>query len=419
PLNDPSATKPVVLLASGGSFVNQGDLERMEPLCKMLSSYGLIVAAVNYRNVPGAQSDPRLYSEAISKADQDISAAVRYFRKEAATYGVDTAAIFTGGYSSGAIASIAQAYVSYNEIFESQRYLYPEGKYGVQGNPGFNSKSIGLISISGEINSRLSFIEKDDPHFFGVCSLNDPGVTCDSSFSQFGGFAKYGAEAIASYASSIGLISDYYYFTGDDHQITINDPASYESRLLPFIRSVLCKENPPKPPTLYNEAFGTNVLASGVWSTFSLVDDQQNWTWNEELQFMESNNFDSERSPEFMADDWLITPEINLGQFENPMLSFEYALKFDDLEGYGLSVFVAINNDHNDQFDEFDWIPISENNTFSEPTTGANYMDFVDSGKILLHEYAGQNINIAFRYSSSGSGTNTAFRVAIDNVIID
>ena len=240
---DRSAPSPLVIVAGGGVFEYLSDLKRLDPLCQMLADRGIAAAAIRYRNVPGASEDPSKTAIAQTYVDQDISAAVRFFRKESLRYKIDTTKIFTGGYSSGAIGALIQAYFEYEDIHPSLLPLYRDGKDGAQGNPGYSSSSIGVLSFSGEMYVGLGYIEQDDPHFFGVCALDYVGVTCDSAWTEDGSTPKYGPMAITPYAKSVGLIADNYSFPGSNHRVTVEEPEAYIDQLMEFINKVIEEES--------------------------------------------------------------------------------------------------------------------------------------------------------------------------------
>lgn len=238
PMGDSCNSRPMVIIAGGGGFVHQSDLAKLEPLAKKLAERGMVVANIKYRNVDNV-NDGTNVAKGQSFAVQDLSAAVRYFRKEAKTFRINPEKIFTGGYSSGAIGAVIQAYFEDEDILDELQYLFPSGICGSQGSPGFSCSSIGVISLAGEMYTGMHYIDPDDPHFFGVCASNDPDIACDSAWSKDGGFPKYGAEAIASYAHSQGLISDYYIFDADNHTLIPELDDEYFDNLIDFISNVL------------------------------------------------------------------------------------------------------------------------------------------------------------------------------------
>ena len=91
PASDGSAAAPVVVLIHGGAFA-MGDSGMEAGLAQTLVQEGFAVAAVNYR----------LSGEALYPAGaQDVKAAVRWLRANAAQYGLDPAKFAAWGQSAG------------------------------------------------------------------------------------------------------------------------------------------------------------------------------------------------------------------------------------------------------------------------------------------------------------------------------
>ena len=104
---------------------------------KELAMRGYVVVSVDYRLA--ARPWYRNVRKATFDAQEDLRAAIRFLRKNAAEYRIDTDRIIASGDSAGAITSMFVSYVK-------------EAQYeGNSGNPGFSSHTNGVISISGEI----------------------------------------------------------------------------------------------------------------------------------------------------------------------------------------------------------------------------------------------------------------------------
>jgi hypothetical protein len=102
---------------------------------------------------------------------------------------------------------------------------------------------------------------------------------------------------------------------------------------------------------------------------------------------------------------WLITPELNLDEFQNLKLSFitrAMSLNQSSLEVYISSDYTNGSDPDNATWTEFTNVIIasSANNT--------------NSGDIDLSDYSG-NVHIAFKYNCSASGSGTYF---LDNVLV-
>jgi len=139
PTGDTLAKRPVIVFVHGGSF-SSGDKSSPEILDQttVFTKKGYVTASINYRlseqgcGVPNGEC-----IESIVDAREDAQAAVRFFRANAATYGVDVSRIAIAGTSAGAITALDVAYT-------------PEVP-GNSGNPGFSSAVSGAVSLSGAV----------------------------------------------------------------------------------------------------------------------------------------------------------------------------------------------------------------------------------------------------------------------------
>lgn len=137
PVGDTTSKRPVIIWAHGGSF-NSGDKTSPEILdeTNVFAKKGYVTASINYRLSPnGCTTVSAECVTAIFQATEDAQAAIRFFRKEAATYGVDPERIGIAGTSAGAIMALDAGYKS--------------DKPGNSGNPGYSSAVRAAVSLSG------------------------------------------------------------------------------------------------------------------------------------------------------------------------------------------------------------------------------------------------------------------------------
>ena len=98
---------------------------------------GYAVVSIDYRLT--GESWTWESQKAMFDAMEDLRAAIRFVRSNAADYRLDTDKIITSGDSAGALTSLFLSYAK-------------EAQYeGNSGNPGFSSHANGVISISGEL----------------------------------------------------------------------------------------------------------------------------------------------------------------------------------------------------------------------------------------------------------------------------
>ncbi len=135
--------------------------------------------------------------------------------------------------------------------------------------------------------------------------------------------------------------------------------------------------------------------------------------WREEVR---DNNGYAEFNPYSSGDAnsvaWLITPEIELDNQENEILSFTSAYGYPDDGHYPMELFISSDFDGTEGgIDTATWEPLTA--IFSHPDV-SDWWDFVGSGNVDLSSYTG-TAYIAFRYTGSDTNDqNMTFR--LDNV---
>jgi dienelactone hydrolase len=125
PAGDTAAKRPLVIVASTGSFLpailNQQvtgskDDSSVVELCTRLAMKGYVAVAMNYRGGWNPSASQAIASEQLIQAAfrgiQDVHACVRYMRKNMATYKIDTSMIIVGGQGTGGYLALGVATVN-------------------------------------------------------------------------------------------------------------------------------------------------------------------------------------------------------------------------------------------------------------------------------------------------------------------
>ena len=141
PTGDTVARRPALVWVHGGGFT-AGSKSSGAAMATFYARLGYVAVSIDYRLLSptgcGGNPDPTPTCEAAALgAQHDAQAAVRWLRRNAATYRVDTERIAMGGGSAGAVTSLLAAYRSEDP--------------GTSGNPGFSSAIRGAVSVSGGI----------------------------------------------------------------------------------------------------------------------------------------------------------------------------------------------------------------------------------------------------------------------------
>lgn len=139
PVGDTVTDRPAIVWVHGGSF-KSGD-KASGPLVDEATTFaklGFVGMAINYRLYPsGCTTNYQLATcvQAMTDAQHDAQAAVRFLRANAVTYGVDPNRIAIKGLSAGAITAL---HVGFNS-----------DDPGTSGNPEFSSAVRAAVSVSG------------------------------------------------------------------------------------------------------------------------------------------------------------------------------------------------------------------------------------------------------------------------------
>jgi predicted esterase len=139
PTGDTVTSRPAIVWVHGGGFSggNKNSPEIVDQ-ANHFTRRGYVNVSISYRLVAGGCSAGGVTEaclRAIVDAKHDALAAVRFLRRYATTYGVDSTRIAIGGSSAGAITAM-------NVGFDAT-------DPGTSGNPGFDSHVRAAISLSG------------------------------------------------------------------------------------------------------------------------------------------------------------------------------------------------------------------------------------------------------------------------------
>ena len=265
PVGDVSLARPAIVLGHGGSFVQgtRADSD-VEQLCRGFAERGYVAASIDYRlyqlvfpNFP----DSLTALDVVIKTVGDMKAAVRHFRKDAATenlFRVDSDRIFIGGASAGAITALHAAYMDETDFIPDFLAEIIENNGGFEGNTGdeenlsYSSEAIGVFSLSGGIY-RADWLNENEPPLVSYHGTEDDLVPYDvgSLGARFNGFqidlmTVFGSGSIHTRAEELGISNYLQTIEGGGHEDVYGseyqaeiDEFSYQSLLL--FHDILCE----------------------------------------------------------------------------------------------------------------------------------------------------------------------------------
>lgn len=169
PEGDTLSQRPLLILAHGGSFIFGSKTGTdVVPLCLKYVKLGYVVASIQYRlGFEGFLPNPNSATRTVYRAACDMKAAIRFFRKDAATanlYKIHPDYIFTGGVSAGAFTALHAQYL--NETAEIPSAVNPDDFGGIEGNSGnegFSSASRAVVNLCGAIGDSSWIVSGDVP----------------------------------------------------------------------------------------------------------------------------------------------------------------------------------------------------------------------------------------------------------------
>jgi hypothetical protein len=185
PTGDTEARRPVIIFAHQGGFITGSRTDAyMVNICTRMARLGYVTASIEYRlgfQLTGLASpaDTPQVAKAALRGMQDLRAAVRFFRKDAATtntYRAHPNYIVVGGSSAGAFAALEVGYLDKaSEVPVYADIAALGGVEGNSGNPGFSSAVLAVLNLSGATESP-SIIEAGNVPLCSVHGTSDTTV---------------------------------------------------------------------------------------------------------------------------------------------------------------------------------------------------------------------------------------------------
>ena len=217
---DTVTNRPLVIFIHGGGFQNNSKTGSFSNrVCTSFAERGYVTASIDYRLGIDPSKTNKAYAEALYCAQQDGKAAIRFFRRYADKYGIDTSQIFITGSSAGAKTCLAIAYMDTNEVpveVDTNQWGSLEGN---SGNAGYSSKVQGVMNCWGALIN-YQWINEGDAPLFNVAGTADKTVPYDSSFDYHG--FKYGPSILFQRCLEMGVPTGWRPFYGSGHTLDNN-----------------------------------------------------------------------------------------------------------------------------------------------------------------------------------------------------
>ena len=239
PANDDLEKRPLIIWAHGGAFVagNENSADIVQ-LCEAFSRKGYVNASINYRLLSNEYIAAQLavgvpleeiFFDAVVKAVGDMRAAIRFFRKDAATdnfYNIDPNQIYVGGASAGGFMALHTAYLRTESDFDNytivdgMQFVNANGGFeGDSGNAGYSSAVSGAINLCGAIGSP-DFMQAGEVPVVSIHGDADTVVPYDSASPDANGFGAielYGSYFVHEKANALGIHNALWTLEGEAH----------------------------------------------------------------------------------------------------------------------------------------------------------------------------------------------------------
>jgi endonuclease I len=213
-------------------------------------------------------------------------------------------------------------------------------------------------------------------------------ITCPASFKvRKSGTDEFGSELVLTDLSERNQILDVKFTPTQEGLINqtmkITDGKDFNFNVKMFGIGV-----PEGSNVIYSEDFDNEPTD---WEKVSFASNLD-WVYGSygNNYFMKAKGFGGNEP----AEDWLITPKLDLSSVNNPLFSFENAKNHKDIKP-GLEVFISTNYDGKD-LKKATWEKLDVNLSNGK-------WNWVFSGLIDLSKYKTDNVHIAFKYTCSST----------------
>lgn len=225
PNSDTAQKRALIIFVHGGAWTSGTKRQGLE-FCTLFAKKGYVTASIDYRLGIEMPVNDKTRGEAVYRGVQDIKAAIRYARANAAFFKIDTSQIFIGGYSAGATNAVHAAYWNESEVPQNIDKIRWGTLEGNGGNQSFSSYVQAVYGIAGSIVD-VNWMQNGEPPAAFVHSKTDNTVPYNSGIDGKGIFV-YGGAAIVQKAISANIPATLYTYENIAHGDYLQ-PANFTS----------------------------------------------------------------------------------------------------------------------------------------------------------------------------------------------
>ncbi len=275
PDGDTMSQRPLIIFAHGGSFV-AGDKSNGDQvdLCNHFAKRGYICATINYRLGMAFPINAATATDAVYRSVQDMKAAIRFFRKDAATnntYKINPNIVIVGGTSAGAFTAMHLAYLNtYPELPATIDTAALGNLDGNSGNPGYPVNVNAVINLCGALGNS-HWVIPGDPPLVSMHGTTDATVPYSTAtlllFNLYPLMPVDGSFAIHNYINTFSHPAEMYTWYGQGHVPFSGNSASniaYTDTAVRFVSNFLYKTLGciPADPNPLQNTFSTVGIAN-------------------------------------------------------------------------------------------------------------------------------------------------------------
>lgn len=299
PTGDAHDQRAAIIFAhSGGFFNGNRSHDDMVALCDSFARKGYVTATIDYRKGFYFLFNAALHgTRAVYRGIQDGRTAVRYFRANAASLGIDPDHVYLAGSSAGGFIALHSIYMTETDEIPPETgavaytdFLTPRitpdlGPPDAGSNPGFSGTPNGVVNFWGAI-SAVDLVDATDDQPVFLAHGTDDGTVPFITGPPFGFGAfpdVFGSGPINDQLDANGTAPHETYFVPDaDHEFygTNNGswangsgPNLYWDTLLPKVTNFLWQQHKPTA----DFSISTNELEATFTDTSI---DAENWFWD-------------------------------------------------------------------------------------------------------------------------------------------